>query len=292
MIRRALVGLLAAALLAATAHAAPVRITDDLQHVVAFDQPPRRIVALLPSLTETVCALGDCDRLVGVDRYSNWPAQVEKLPKLGGLDDPQVEAIVALRPDVVLLAPSLRIQDRLEALGLKVLVLQTRTQADVRRVFQALGEMLGRPDPLAPWRAIDADMARIAATVPPSMHGRSVYFEVDAAPYAAGASSFIGETLARLGLRNVVGPELGPFPKLNPEFVVRADPELVMIGRRNADSLAGRPGWSRIRALKAHAVCAFDPAESDVIARPGPRMAQGAEAMARCLRRLADASAQ
>ncbi|MGS0759207.1 ABC transporter substrate-binding protein, partial [Roseateles sp. GG27B] len=73
--------------------------------------------------TETVCALGACERLVGVDRYSNFPASVDKLPKLGGLDDTQVETIVALRPDVVILAPSSRAQDRLASLGLRVVVL-------------------------------------------------------------------------------------------------------------------------------------------------------------------------
>ncbi|RYY50480.1 MAG: ABC transporter substrate-binding protein, partial [Comamonadaceae bacterium] len=81
-------------------HAAPV--TDDRGVTVDLKSPPRRVVTLLPSLTETVCELGACDRLVGVDDYSNWPAAVQRLPHVGGLDDAQVERIVALKPDVVL----------------------------------------------------------------------------------------------------------------------------------------------------------------------------------------------
>ena len=80
-----------------TAHA--YQVTDDRGVSVSFAQPPRRIVSLLPSLTETVCALGQCDRLVGVDRYSNYPDRVKKLPQVGGGLDPNIEAIVALKPD-------------------------------------------------------------------------------------------------------------------------------------------------------------------------------------------------
>jgi iron complex transport system substrate-binding protein len=81
-----------------------VQITDDRGRTVALPRTPQRIVSLLPSLTETVCALEQCHRLVGVDRYSNWPASVGKLPKVGGGLDPNIEAIVALRPDVVLMS--------------------------------------------------------------------------------------------------------------------------------------------------------------------------------------------
>ena len=85
---------------------------------------PQRIVSLLPSLTESVCELGACSRLVGVDRYSNWPTSVQQLPRVGGGIDPNIEAIVALKPDLVLMAESTRAAERLQALGLKVLMLE------------------------------------------------------------------------------------------------------------------------------------------------------------------------
>ena len=92
--------LLAVLLLALPAQAA-LQITDDKGVVVNFERPPQRIVSLLPSLAETVCELGHCQRLVGVDRYSTFPASLTKLPQVGGGLDPNIELIVALRPDVV-----------------------------------------------------------------------------------------------------------------------------------------------------------------------------------------------
>jgi len=105
---------------AAASIAQPIDLVDDRGVTVKFQQPPQRIVSLLPSLTETVCELGKCDRLVGVDRYSNYPASVRSLPQVGGGIDPIIEAVVALKPDVVLMATSSRGVQRLEALGLKV----------------------------------------------------------------------------------------------------------------------------------------------------------------------------
>ncbi len=262
---------------------AAVTVTDDRGAAVIVERPPQRIVSLLPSLTEGVCALGACDRLVGVDRYSNFPARVQQLPRVGGGLDPQVEAIVALRPDLVLIAQSARAAERLQALGLKVLVLEPRTHADVRRVLLTLGEVLAAPSAADTWQAIDAGVSAAARSLPPEVRGTRVYFEVGAGPYAASESSFIGETLSRLGVRNIVPAALGPFPKLNPEFVVRADPDLVMVGEGFAAALTQRPGWRQLRAIRQERLCVFPPEQSDMLVRPGPRMAEAARLMAACL---------
>ena len=269
--------------MATLAQAAPITVVDDRGHTVTLIQPPQRIVSLLPSLTETVCALGACERLVGVDRYSNWPARVVPLQGVGGGLDPNIEAIVALRPDVVLMATSSRAQARLESLGLKVVALEPKTYADVQRVLGKVGQVLGVADALQVWRVIDAGVQAAAQSLPAAARGTRVYFEVNSGPYAAGPSSFIGETLARLGAGNIVPAALGPFPKLNPEFVVRADPDLIMVGARSAEGLAARPGWSQMRALRDGRLCRFDAAQSDVLIRPGPRMAEAARLMAGCL---------
>jgi iron complex transport system substrate-binding protein len=273
----------AAALAGPATGARAAEVRDERGATVSLPSPPRRIVSLLPSLTESVCALGACDRLVGVDRYSNSPASVRALPQVGGGLDPNVEAIVALRPDVVLLSQASRVTQRLEALGMKVIALEPRTSADVRRVLDTLGTVLGVDDAQRVWRAIDAGVAAAAQSLPAAARGTRVYFEVNNAPYAAGETSFIGETLIRLGARNVVPAALGPFPKLNPEYVVRADPELIMVGARSAAGLEQRPGWGGIRAVRAQRICRFTAEESDVLVRPGPRMAEAARLMARCL---------
>ena len=282
-VRWAVAWVLAVWLAAASGLAQAVTITDDRGVSTRFDAPPARIVSLLPSLTETVCALGACARLVGVDRYSNWPAAVEALPKLGGGLDPNMESVLALKPDVVLLASSSRAADRLRALGLKVVALEPKTAADARRVITQLGELLAVPDADRVVRAIDDGLAAAAKSVPQPLRGQRVYFEASPSPHAAGPQSFIGEMLAALGMANIIGPELGPFPKINPEMVVRANPDVIMTGARGAEAMAQRPGWQRLRALREQRLCVFNPAQTDVLVRAGPRMAEAAQLMAQCV---------
>lgn len=275
----------AAALLAwmGTLHAAGIQITDDRGVVVTLAQSPQRIVSLLPSLTETVCELGRCERLVGVDQYSNHPAFARGLPKAGGGIDPNIEAIVALKPDVVLMAISSRGVQRLETLGLKVLAMEPKNSADAQRVMGKLGQLLEVPDAERIWRTIDAGVASVAQSLPASARSLRVYYEVSTGGYAAGTQSFIGELMSRLGVQNIVTPELGPFPRINPEYVVRADPDLIMIGSRNVQGMEQRPGWRGMRALREQRVCVFTEVESDMLVRPGPRMAEAARVMARCI---------
>jgi iron complex transport system substrate-binding protein len=123
--------------------------------------------------------------------------------------------------------------------------------------------------------------------VPPALKGQRVYFEIGGGPYAAGRSSFIGETLSALGMDNIVPADLGPFPKLNPEFVVRARPDVVMGVAREQAALLARPGWGSIPALVNKRLCAFDTPRYEMMIRPGPRMGEAAAAMADCLATLA-----
>ncbi len=269
------------------AHAATVVVTDDRGAQLRFAQAPVRIVTLLPSLTETLCELGARNRLVGTDRYSNWPAAVQALPKLGGLEDTQVERLFALKPDLVLVAKSARVIERLETLGLRVMAVDSNTLADTRRLATTLGQVLGQPQAGSALMArIDTRLQAAAARIPAPWRGARVYFEVSSAPYAAGEASFVGEVITRLGLANVVPAALGPFPKLNPEFVVRAQPDLVLASRHNAQGMAQRPGWGTLQALAQGHVCAFEPAHNDIVVRPGPRLAEAAEIIAACVAQL------
>jgi iron complex transport system substrate-binding protein len=265
----------------------PISVEDDQGRRVELMAPPQRVVSLLPSLTESVCALQACEHLVGTDRYSNWPASVRGLPKLGGLEDTQIERIVALKPDLVLLAASSRAVDRLQALGLRVMVLEPKTLPDTGRVILKLAQVLGVPargEDL--WQQLQARIDAAAARVPRNWVGRKVYFEVASAPYAAGELSFIGQTLARLGLGNIVPAALGPFPKLNPEFVVRAEPDLIVATQAAVAEMPARPGWSQLRALRMKRHCGFATEHWDVLVRPGPRLAEAAELLADCLVQL------
>ena len=271
-------------LLLVSAAAQALQLTDDRGIVVTFAQSPQRIVSVLPSLTETVCELGQCPRLVGADRYSNYPDRVRTLPKVGGGLDPNIEAIIALKPDVVLLATSSPAAARLESLGIKVVALEPKSYADARRVLEIVGKLLDVADAQRVWRAMDAGVSAAAQSIPERARNARVYFEVNSAPYAAGESSFIGETLTRLGARNIVPAALGPFPKINPEFVVRANPDVIMVGDATFVGMAQRPGWAGMPAIKAKRICVFTPEQSDIMVRPGPRMAEAARLMAECLK--------
>lgn len=290
---RALLILLSALLVmrvASAVAAAPIVLVDSAHHELRFERPPQRIASLLPSLTETVCALRECDRLVVVDRYSNWPKSVASLPKAGGLEDADVEQIVRAHPDVVLLAHAPRLEQRLRSLGLAVFEFDTEAYADIGRNISTIGALLGVPDRAARLnRQIERSVERIATATRKRLGGRAplVYFEVDPTPYGAGPQSFIGELLRLAGARNVISPDLGPFPKLNPEYVVRANPDVIFVSPADAPHLAQRPGWNRIRAVRERRICSFFPEVRDTIVRPGPRVAEGLEAMSECLLRVA-----
>lgn len=274
--------------LAQPAAASPALVLRDDRGVEhRFTAEPQRIVSLLPSLTEGLYALGGGPRIVGVDRYANWPPEVKALPRLGGLDDALIEAIAALRPDVVLASTASRSLDRLETLGIRVLRLKSDSHADVQRTLDLLARLLGKPESgVRLWQGIQAEVAAAAARVPPSLRGQRVYFELGGGNYAAGLASFIGQTLAALGLRNIVPADLGPFPQVNPEFVLRAQPDLVMGLQRELRAMPSRPGWASLPALRGQRVCAFDADTYEMLTRPGPRLGQGAAVLADCLQRL------
>jgi len=269
--------------------AGAVTVQDDQHNKVEIAKPPQRIVSLLPSLTETVCALGQCARLVGVDRYSNWPDSVKALPRMGGGIDPNIESIVAQKPDLVLLAGSTRGVERLQALGVMVLRLEPRTHADVQRVLRTVADVLGLPQAEGErvWREIDAGVQAAVQSLSMQARRQRVYFEVSPAPYGASESSFIGETLQRMGVGNILPASLGPFPQINPEFVVRGQPDVIMAGDSSRASMLQRPGWPQMRAVREGRLCVFTPGQADMLVRAGPRMAEGARLMAQCLNRAA-----
>mgnify|MGYP000125451661 CR=1 FL=1 len=281
-----LMGMLAVWLLCGAAQA--ITVLDDKQQKVEIAKAPQRIVSLLPSLTETVCALGACERLVGLDRYSNWPAANAHLPRVGGGIDPNIESIIALKPDLVLAAGSTRGADRLQALGLTVLRLEPRTHADVQRVLRTVGDALWVPpvESQRAWREIDAGVQAAVQSLSPKSRALRVYFEVSPAPYGASEASFMGEILTRMGVVNILPASMGPFPQVNPEWVVRAQPDVIMAGDSSRISMAQRPGWNNLKAMQEKRLCVFQQAESDMLVRAGPRMAEGARLMADCLNRV------
>ena len=263
--------------------AASVSVVDDRGVVVMCDKSPQRVVSLLPSLTESVCALGKCGALVGVDRFSNWPLSIQELPKLGGMGDVNIERIVQLKPDVVLLEKASPAISRLNSLGIRTFALDVKSMGDEERALKKLDTLLGTSESARVWNQIQKEIMRANKQLSSKGGNISVYFEVNPAPFAAGRSSFIGEILTQLNLINIIPESLGPFPKINPEFVVQTKPDVILLTESTTKDIQNRPGWKSIPAVAKNRVCIFTADQNDVLVRPGPRMGEAALIISECI---------
>jgi iron complex transport system substrate-binding protein len=263
-------------------------VGDERGQSLSFVTPPQRIVSLLPAITEMVCELDGCERLVGVDRYSNHPPQVRALPHLGGLEDTALEAVIRLKPDLVLVAGSSRLLTRMQGLGLRVLAFEPRTQADTERMGLALARLLGGGD--AAWAAYLGRQQQawlaLSSQVAPAHRGQRIYIEVGEGPYVAAQSSFIGQALQRVELQAAVPANWGVFPRLSPEWVLREQPDWIVLSS-TATWPARRPGWGSLQALQRQQLCILTPLQMDALVRPGPRLAQGIGAILGCMKKSA-----
>jgi iron complex transport system substrate-binding protein len=265
------------------AFAAPVSVVDDRGVAVVFDKPPQRVISLLPSLTESICALGKCEALVGVDRFSNWPKSIQGLPKLGGMGDINIERIVQLKPDVVLLERATPVIARLNGLGIKTFALDIKSMSDEELALQKLDAVFGTSESTRVWNQIQKEIVRASKQIPSSEKSIRVYFEVNPAPFAAGRSSFIGDILTQLGVINIIPDSLGQFPKINPEFVVQSKPDVILLTESTVADIQKRPGWSSIPAVMRNRICTFSTDQNDVLVRPGPRMGEAALIISQCI---------
>jgi iron complex transport system substrate-binding protein len=251
---------------------------------LGVEATPRRIVSLMPALTEAVCLLGACELLVATDRHSDWPATIQKLPKLGALDDTSLEAVIALKPDLILTHPGGRLNERLKALGYQVLELRSDNLQDIRHALLEIERQLKLTKPARAaklWE--ETQLALQAQAKVLALNGKTkVYIEVDSALYAAGPSSYLGELLTMLGAQNIVASTLGAFPKLAPEFVLSQQPELIM-QMHSGPSLTQRPGWHTLTAIKQGRLCQWPTEQLNILVRPGPRVAEASSLMAACL---------
>ncbi len=264
--------LLSTAQLQAHATAYPLTLTDDLGRKVTLKAEPMRIVSMLPSDSETVCALGACDKLVGVDEYSDYPAQLGKVPKVGNLYQPNIEALVALRPDLVLVSKYGDLTAPLTNAGITVLAINPETYEEVFSKTLTLGKVINREaQAKALVTQMRRDIAKVEILTKNASRKPSAYYEIDPTPYTVGPNSFIGVLLTKAGATNIIPASLGDFPKISPELVVKSAPQLIF----GVDAAAAktRPGWNTIPAVKTGRVIKND-ALDHLLSRPGPRLPQ------------------
>lgn len=250
----------------------PLTITDDLGRSVTLAKKPLRIVAMLPSHTETLFAIGAGAQLVGVDIYSNYPADAAKIPKVGSGYQPNIEAIVALKPDLVLADESSgsRLTEKLAAAGLTVYGGTAQTYNEVFEKIAALGKLTDHETgALKLITKMRSELNALNASVM-KLPKVSTYYEIDPTPYSVGPNSFIGVLIAKAGGQTIIPGNLGDFPKIAPELIVRSNPQ-VMIGL-TLDVAKNRPGWNMLSAVKAGRVFKVTPEQNDALSRPGPRL--------------------
>ena len=281
---------------AATESAFPLTVTDDAGRDVALNAAPERIVSLAPSSTEIVCALGACDRLVGVTDFDDYP------PEVGEIDDVVIQAqvdlerVVAAEPDLVLaagneLTPSAVIE-QLEELGLVVMVLYPETLDEVYDDITLLGRVV---EASAEADALVADMEERVEVVADAVAGtdapRTLYevFHGEGTTYTAGEGSFLASLIELAGGAPITGDAQGLIAA---EDLVGADPELILVGTASYDpsmadadaalaAVASRAGWGDLEAVRDGRVVPY--VDDIVTTRPGPRIVAGLEALARAI---------
>jgi iron complex transport system substrate-binding protein len=258
----------------------PVTITDDDGDEVTLTEAPDRIVALQPSFVEVLFAIGAGDGVVAADENTDYPPEAADLPKLSGFD-PSVEAIVSEEPDIVLISydPG-GLKDALGSNGIAVLMLAS--PGDLEGVYTQIN-ILGRVSGHAAEAqqlvsGMREDIAIIVAGIPEGTTAPRVYHEVDNTLYSVGPGSFLHDLYVALQADNIAAETGDAYPQLSNEAVIAADPEVIILADEefgeSAETVAARPGWGEISAVKSGRVHGVDP---DIMSRPGPRLVEALE---------------
>ena len=244
---------------------------------VELKQRPSRIVSLSPTATEMLFAIHAGDQVVAVDDNSNYPPQAPRT-KLSGYQ-PNVEAVAGYRPDLVVFATDPGdLAASLRRLAIPALALPAATRLDDSYAqIQQLGKATGHPaEAEAVVAAMRGEIQRIVAGARLE-RPLTYYHELDKGLFSATSKTFIGQLYAQLGLENIADEadkQGSGYPQLSAEYVVKADPDLIFLADtkccgQSAKTVAARPGWDQVRAVKDGAVVALD---DDIASRWGPRV--------------------
>ncbi|MHB1136006.1 MAG: ABC transporter substrate-binding protein [Coriobacteriia bacterium] len=268
---------------AAPTAAFPVTIIDDAGREVTIEARPERIVSLAPANTEIVAELGALDRLVGVTTYCDYPAEVADIEKVGDFVGPNLEAIAALDPDVVLLTTGVQadVVTQLEALGASVIAVDPQSLEEVYEAIEMVGAVIGEAEAAA---ETVASMQLQIEDIAESVEGAPVlcFLEIAQDPlFTAGSDTLLNDLIEHAGGENVV-TEAG-YVAYSVEQLVQADPAVYLATKgsmSDPSDIAGRPGFNSLTAVKGERVYLLD---DNLVSRPGPRVAAGIEQIARAL---------
>ena len=266
---------------AAGTSATPFPVTVEAANgSVTLDAAPTTIVSMSPTATEMLFAVGAGEQVVAADSYSNYPAEAPTT-ELSAYE-PNVEAIAAYEPDLVVYADDLGdLQKSLDKLHIPAIQQPAAvTIDDVYAQLQQLGQITGHDaEATAEVQDLQAEVAAVAASIGDAGSGMTYYYELDDTYYSVTSDTFIGNLLGQLGLQNIADEAKGAssgYPQLSAEYVVAADPDLILLADtkccgQDAASVAKRPGWSNLTALQNGGVVELD---DDIASRWGPRIVQ------------------
>ena len=268
---------------AAPEAAFPVTITDDAGREVTIATRPERIVSLAPANTEIVAELGALDRLVGVTTYCDYPAEVADIEKVGDFVGPNLEAIAALDPDVVLLTTGVQadVVTQLEALGASVIAIDPTSLDEVYAAIEMVGAVIGETEEAAD---TVASMQLQIDDIGESVEGAPVtcFLEIAQDPlFTAGPGTLLNDLIEHAGGENVV-TEAG-YVAYSVEQLVQADPTVYLATKgsmSDPSDITGRPGFDSLTAVTSERVYLLD---DNLVSRPGPRVAEGILQIARAL---------
>ncbi len=283
--RRLFLAALAAGCLSGPAYAGPVTVRDALGRTVTLPAPPQRIVTIFASNTEMVAALGLADRIVGIEAYTRFPPEVLGKPLVGGRLGFSVDAVVAERPDLVVVTPSRQaanqLIDPMERLGIPIVVLLQRSVVEILDNIRLLGRIGGVPERGEALAAklesrLDRVKQRVGGLKAPStimITGRLG----SGLLLIARPGTYTGDAIVRAGGRFAL--DSGAIAQVSPEAILKADPDVLLFAGSDKDlkELVARPGWKDMRSVKdkrAHAVVRAE------LLIPGPRTIDGIERLA------------
>lgn len=267
------------------AFGAPVSAVDDQGRRLTLPRPARRVVSLAPNVTEMLFAVGAGPRVVGVTQFCDFPAAAKSKPRIGNFSNPDLEAVAAARPDLVVAAHgnSLDAIGALRRLGLPVFVTNPRDTAGVVRNIETLGRLTGQGAAASRLGAsLRGRLSRLERRLAGRPRPRTLVVIWPDPMTVVGGLSYVNEAIRRAGGTNAAGAIREAYPKVDPERLITLAPDALIYpgGHGRLASLAARPGVELTPAGKAkriHTVTA------DWLLRAGPRLIAGIEETARRL---------
>jgi iron complex transport system substrate-binding protein len=262
------------------------KVIDNRGKEITFEKAPQKIISLLPSDTEIIYALGDGDKLIAVDTYSNYPEEAKKKQQLDSGSKTNIEAIIGLKPDVVILGQMAQTVDQfkqLEDAGIKVVVTEAGSIAETYKVIEMMGKTLNKEAKATEIiNGMKSDFDKIKAEVK-NKAPKKVYIEISPLQYklwSCGKGTFQDELLTMIGATNIFS-DISSWKEVSEEQVLSRNPDIIittvgpMYGVSDPVSeIKSRANWNKIDAVKNGKVFVTD---SDAIQRPGPRLATAAK---------------